>query len=155
MAGKPRKIYRPNYAEVYPGIDIDDAVMDVLKRSDRKMEYQECDIKYPRAKRDKAGKVVGILPPRENSYDEHLEYRQQFKDAAENTEQAVIDDVLTEQLLAAMNTLDAQERELIHALFYQGMTERKYAEILKISNIAVHKRKIKILGKLKIFLNSG
>ena len=151
MAGNPRKKYRPDYDKLYPSIDIGDAVINVLKKSDRKMEYQEYDMKNPREKKDQNGNVVAVLPPREDSLDEHLEYHQQFKDTAADTEQTVIDADMAERLLAALNTVDDQERELIHALFYQGMTEREYAKILGIKQPNVFKRKHKILKKLKEF----
>jgi hypothetical protein len=41
----PRNKFRPDYAKLYPGIHISAEVMAVLKKGDRKEEYQEYDLK--------------------------------------------------------------------------------------------------------------
>ena len=41
------------------------------------------------------------------------------------------------------------ELNLILALFYEGKTEREYAEILGVSQKAVNKRRHKVLDKLR------
>ena len=56
---------------------------------------------------------------------------------------------LHDMLAEAMKTLSTSDRNLIHALFYEGYTEREYAEKKGISQQAVHKKKKKILIVLR------
>ena len=53
-----------------------------------------------------------------------------------------------EQLVAAFDVLEPDEQSLVWALFFEGRTERDYADELCISHQAVGKRKMKILEKL-------
>ena len=43
-----KRKYRPDYGKLYPGVELNEAVLDVLKKSDRKMEYMEYDLKAER-----------------------------------------------------------------------------------------------------------
>lgn len=61
----------------------------------------------------------------------------------------VADKLLLEQLVAALNDLDPDERSLIKALFYNDRTERDYAAEIGISHQAVGKRKLKVIDKLR------
>ena len=149
MARNPRKKYRPDYGKLYPGVGIDPDVMTVLKKSDRKMEYQECDIKYPRIKKDKAGNVVGVLPPCEDSYDEHLEFNQQFEDDSVNTEQDAVDRILAQKLHNALAMLTDEEREIIYAIFFEHIALTEYAGQMGITKQSLFERKQRILAKLK------
>ena len=56
------------------------------------------------------------------------------------------------QLRQAFVHLSNSERELIQSLYFEGMTERKYAIKKSIYHNAVHKRKQRILKKLKKYL---
>ena len=56
---------------------------------------------------------------------------------------------MLEMLLAALAELTDDERSLIDSLFYQEKSEREIAGEIGISSIAVHKRKHKILSKLR------
>lgn len=57
--------------------------------------------------------------------------------------------LMLEALRSALLQLSEDERQLIHALFFEGLTEREYAKIIGISQPAVHKRLIKVLSQLK------
>ena len=48
--------------------------------------------------------------------------------------------------------LDTDEKALVQALFYEEMSEKEYAQVLGMSQPAVHKRKMKVLAKLKKIL---
>jgi RNA polymerase sigma factor (sigma-70 family) len=61
----------------------------------------------------------------------------------------VADKLLLEQLVAALDELEPDERSLIDALFYNAHTERDYAAEIGISHQAVGKRKHKIIEKLR------
>ena len=76
-----------------------------------------------------------------------------FVDTKTNVEATVINKMTVAELRKAFLLLSPDERELIKVLFIDGATERKAAEIYGISQVAIHKRKNKILAKLKILLD--
>ncbi len=59
-----------------------------------------------------------------------------------------------DRLHGALAQLTEKERHLIIALFFREMTERDYAEVLGVSQPAVHKQKNRILKKLKVFMEN-
>lgn len=73
-------------------------------------------------------------------------------DIETNVEEQVINKMTVAELRKAMLLLSPDERELIKILFIDGVTERKTAENYDVSQVAIHKRKNKILAKLKEFL---
>lgn len=73
-------------------------------------------------------------------------------DIETNVEEQVINKMTVAELRKAMLLLSPDERELIKILFIDGVTERKTAENYGVSQVAIHKRKNKILAKLKEFL---
>lgn len=62
--------------------------------------------------------------------------------------------ILTDKLRLAVALLPDKEKELIHALFFKNMTEREYAKECGVSQVAIHKRKNRILAKLKKILEN-
>lgn len=60
---------------------------------------------------------------------------------------------MNERLHHAVDALPRAERELIHAIYFEGITEREYAKRKGISQMGVNKRRRKILSKLKNILN--
>ena len=48
-----------------------------------------------------------------------------------------------------MDMLSDLDKQLLQALFFDGMTEREYADLTGVFRNAVHKRKVRILAKLK------
>ncbi|MDD4145469.1 MAG: sigma factor-like helix-turn-helix DNA-binding protein [Prolixibacteraceae bacterium] len=68
-------------------------------------------------------------------------------------EDTVLDKLLLDELLAAIMKLNDDERSLLHELFYKEKSEREIAKEMEISSIAIHKRKHKIINKLRQFLN--
>ena len=69
-----------------------------------------------------------------------------------DVEGAAIRNVMLEKLREGLSTLTDDELYIIEYLIYQEKTERELAKKLHISQIAVHKRKVKILEKLRKFL---
>jgi len=66
----------------------------------------------------------------------------------------VADKLLLEQLVAALDELEPDERSLIDAIFYNDRTERDYAAEIGISHQAVGKRKHKIIEKLRSIMGA-
>ena len=72
--------------------------------------------------------------------------------STESIAELVADKMMIEKLYQSLEFLDNDERILIDALFFQGMSEREYASVLGVYPNAVHKRKTRILEKLKKIL---
>lgn len=70
-----------------------------------------------------------------------------------NPEKQILNECSRQELHKAIASLNAEDRALIVALFYKGLTEREYAAQLGVFRNAVHKHKIRILTKLKKYLN--
>lgn len=134
-------------------VEVTDEVYTAYMQSDRKMRYFEKDLKTERFVLDKDGQVVQIIPSREDSLDRLMdENAQQFSGNEESVEAMVLRKMEVEQLHTALSMLLPEEQELIWALFFEEYTESELAVKLGISQPAVYKRKIKILKKLKSFL---
>ena len=142
--------YRVDYLKIYPCLKERPDVLEVLKKSDRKMEYMEVDIKQERFSYDPEGKVADLLPSREDSYDRLIEEEHhQFALDEPSPENMLLQEEELHLLRAALLLLTAEEKELIDALFYQEMSEREYAQQIGLSQKGVNKRRHKILSKLR------
>lgn len=71
-----------------------------------------------------------------------------------DVEEQVLWKMTVEELRTAVNRLTAEEKELVVALYIDGLTEREYAKRKGVYHNAIHKRKIKVLAKLKAFLEN-
>lgn len=60
--------------------------------------------------------------------------------------------LMQDKLAKCLSELADDEKELIEALFFQNMTEREYASKKGIYHNAIHKKKVRILKKLKNLL---
>ena len=147
MAGERRV---PNYRKMYPAAS--EEVITVLRQSERKMQYQEYDLKVERFAVNEEKQKVFFIPGREDSLERMEDEDVQFGDENTNVEEAAITAIMLEKLLVSMKRLTVDEYELIVALFYDGKTEREYAQSKGVYHNAVHKRKILILKKLEKFL---
>ena len=76
-----------------------------------------------------------------------------FADTKTDVEAAVINKMTVAELRKAFLLLSPDERELITAIYIQNLTEREYAKQKGVYHNAVHKRKLRILEKLKKFLD--
>lgn len=59
---------------------------------------------------------------------------------------------LHDRLNHAVEALPKADRELIRAIYYDGQTEKEYAETVGMSQTGISYRRRKILSKLKMFL---
>ena len=69
-------------------------------------------------------------------------------------ESVVLHKLEVDRLHTALSLLTPEERALIQALFFEERSESELAAALGISQPAVYKRKMKILKKLKLLLES-
>ena len=142
--------YRVDYLKIYPCLKERPDVLEVLKKSDRKMRYMEVDLKSEQRRKNAENGAETYVPSKEDSLERLIYY--QFADDAEGVEDAVIrkDDLC--RLRAALDQLSEEERTLIHALFFDERSERELEERMGVHRMTIHNRKIRILQKLKKML---
>ena len=70
-----------------------------------------------------------------------------------SVEEAAMTREIHEKLHYAVDALPKAERELIRAIYFDGLTTREYAKLSGISQTGVSYRLRKILSKLKSFMN--
>lgn len=146
--------YNPNYEKLYPGIEIKPEILTVLKQSDRKMKYIEMELKMERFIHSQEKQTAVFLPSREDSYDRMCEEEHmQFVSDEDLPEDEMLHKEKIQLLRAALLKLEPDEAALIRALFYEGLSERKYAKQLGISQKGVNKRRKKVLDKLHAILD--
>lgn len=138
---------RTNYREKYQGLS--EEIIEVLVKSDRKMEYQQYDLKTERYKIDSAKGTVTYLSSREDSFERLLEENRQFSADTESVEDAAVKAVMIKKMLSCLKLLAMEEQELIIELFLNGKSERQISLEKGIPAMTIHDRKIKILKKLK------
>ncbi|MEA4986953.1 MAG: sigma-70 family RNA polymerase sigma factor [Anaerovorax sp.] len=140
----------PNYKKMYPSAS--DEVIKVLKQGARKAIYQEYDLKAETFVLDDEKEKAYFVPSREDSLERLIEANMQFCDEKIDVEETAVKEVMIEKLLDSLKFLAQEEKELINALFYEERSEREYAEQLGVYHNAVHKRKNRIIKKLKVLM---
>lgn len=110
---------------------------------------------------DRRGRTVDEKDQRNGtvSYDEldtvGLSGVERFADrTAISVEEAAIDRIMADKLHRCIDQLPKEDRALIQALFFDGLSERKYAAKIGIHHMTVHSRKVAILSTLKKFLKN-
>ena len=94
--------------------------------------------------------MSGLIGGEDGAYENFREFIN-----TENTPDSVVPEQLqTEELRRIIAQLSESDRRLIRAIYYDGLTEREYADRLGVYRNAVHKRKIRILTKIKKILES-
>ena len=92
--------------------------------------------------------LSSLIGGEDGAYDNFSE----FIDDSQNPELLFAQQEQIEELYAAINKLCNSDRELIIAIYFEGMTERSYASKSGIPTMTVHDRKIRALKRLKDFL---
>lgn len=146
MASKNRM---PDFKKLYP--EASEKVIAVMRTTERKMQYLEYDLKVERTVVDALGQTVKVIPSREDLYERLLEQNAQFQGNDEIVEKQIFRNIQVKQLPEALSLLSDDELDLIQQLFFLERTERDVAELHGIYRNAVHKRKLRILDKLKKF----
>ncbi len=142
--------YHPNYKKLYPGIEDKPEILAALKKSDRKMEYIEVDLKSERFIQDQETGIAVFLPSREDSYDRLCDEEQaQFAFSDLTPEAVVLHNEELRLLRAALKKLKPADAELILALFYRGLSERQLSRETGVPYMTIHNRKVRVLKILK------
>ena len=138
---------KTDYRKKYP--ELSDEIINVLEQSDRKMEYQQYDLKTERFRIHYTEQTVICIPSREDSYDRLMEEDRQFAADDENVEDTAVKTLMIEKMLDCLKLLTPEERLLITGLFFNGKSERQLAKQTGVPQKTINDRKNKILGKLK------
>lgn len=147
---KPGRL--PDFRKMYP--EASEEVIEVLKETERKMQYQEYDLKAEQTIIDQEAQELRMIPSREDSYERLLDMSVQFEGETPGTEEQVLKRMESEQLHRALSSISDEERYLIQQIYFNDRTERDLAEELGCSQNAVNKRKQHILDKLRRFLEN-
>lgn len=145
---KPGRL--PDFRKMYP--EASDEVIEVLKETERRMQYQEYDLKAEQTIINQEAQQIRILPSREDSYERLLEEHSLPADEQADVETIVFSRMMRQQLHEALRNLQEEEQYLIVQLFFVDRSERELAAELGISQKAVNKRRHKILAKLRKIL---
>ena len=148
------KAYRiPDYKKMYP--EAGEEVISLLRTTERKMQYHEYDLKTEQTIVSQEDQTITTIPSREDSLERLAEQEVQFAGEDEGVEETVLRRLQYAQLHKAISLLPDDERELIDRLFFQNQTIREAAVEMGIYPNAVHKRKKRVLGKLRKFFEEN
>ena len=142
---KPYKL--PDFKKLYP--EAKDGIIAVLKISERKMQYQEYDLKNEQIVINMEKQTVTVIPSREDSYERMKEVDVQFRDESLGPEEQAILRMEIEQLYKAILCLSEDDRYLIVQLYFEERTERELAEELGLSQKGINKWKQRIIRHLR------
>ena len=142
--------YYPNYEQIYSSVEVKPEVMRVLRSSDRKMRYMEQQLKASRFVVDQKSGIAQFFPGRESSLEYMAEENHQpVVDERPGPEEQFLHSERLRQLWITLEGLTDAERKLIHALYFEQMSERQFSQIVGVSQQAINYRKRKILSKLR------
>ena len=142
-------------------VEVSEAVYKAYAAGGRKMRYMELDLKSDRVLQDEDGRAVlgenglpVVLPEREVSLDKLMVEDWDFPSSEPSPEDAVMERLEIEALYRCLDRLDKDERSLIDALFFEGLTEREYSAKSGIPQMTINDRKHRIFSKLKKLLQN-
>lgn len=142
---RPNRI--PDFRKMYP--EASEEVIAVLRTTERKMQYQEYDLKAERTVIDQETQTVTVIPSREDSYERLLEQNAQFTEDAAGPEELAIKNIQLKKLHKALLLLMEAEYLLVAQLFFEERTERDLAEEYGLSQKGINKRRQRILKQLR------
>ena len=128
-------------------VPVSEEIYRVYQHYERKEEYFSYDLKTEKFQKETAT----FLPNREDSYERLLEKDRQFAASGMSVEEQAVSSVWLEELLQC---LSADERVILHKLYFEDKSERNVSIELGISKTALHHRKVKLLQKLKKLLEN-
>lgn len=75
-------------------------------------------------------------------------------DDGDSVEDQAVRNVTAEEIRFIISLLKPADQELVQAMFFEGLSERQYAEKCGVNRNAIHKRKVRILEELKKLLEN-
>ncbi len=119
------------------------------KRAEDKERYFMRRLKRGRFVVDEEEQVVAYIPSREVSYEQLKDSDWDFPVPGEDVDDMAVKAFLLEQLEEALQCLPEEDRELIQELFYFGKSEREVCAAIGVAKTTLHRRKARILEKLR------
>ena len=136
-------------------IEVSDEVYVAYIKGERKFRYFEKDLKEEKIKINVKTETVRVVPSREDSLERLTQDNNiQFEENMESVESVALMNVTYHELHKAISKLAQDEQTLIYAMYFEKLTERQFAERTGVNRNAVHKRKTRILAKLKNILEN-
>ena len=133
-------------------VQVSEEIYKEYRHSEDKEQYFMEYLKRGRYVKDKDSGRTEYIPSREVSYEQLLEESHEPRHQEEDLEEKVLRKLLMEDLARALHSLSDEELELIREIFWLEKTERELEVKYHVSQKAIHKRKVKILDKLRKFL---
>ena len=149
-----RKDFRRNYENLYPGIEKYPDVLSYLKKSDRKMEYMEIDLKSGHYIYDLQRQRIHYLPGREDSFERLIEEDHIQFSSGSSTENMIIQKMEYHDLIYAISLLSKAEQRLIYLRYWMNKSQIETAVFLSLTQQGVSYREKKILHKLRSLLKN-
>ena len=128
-------------------VPVSEQVYRAYQHYERKEEYFSYDLKTEKFQKDTAT----FLPSREDSYERLLEKDRQFAASGVSVEEQVVSSVW---LAALLQRLSEDEKEILYKIYFEEKSERIVSAEMGISKTALHQRKVKLLQKLKNYLEN-
>ena len=146
--GKYFDVWKDDDREVMIGVEIPIEVLVAHRKETHRREYlqkviRELDISHT---------SLDIITDMENG---SINGEQILSSLSVDFEEEIIEKIEKEELFTAISKLDNDEIEIIRELFYNDKTERYLAKKYGVSQVAIHKRKQRILEKLNKFLKKN
>lgn len=123
-------------------IEVEKNVYEAYYKMSRRERYME--------ERDESNGVVSYHAMAENGIDGEAGLRDM---SADSLETVALAKELHEQLHRCIAALPKAERELIQAIYFDGLTEAEYAQRANLSQSGVSRKQKKTLSKLKNLMN--
>jgi RNA polymerase sigma factor (sigma-70 family) len=163
-----RSKYNPDYAKLYPGVEMLPKMLEAVRKSDREQRRIEYDLKHGKPiyynnttgkktdRHDSDRVEIDEEPGREVSLEQYLELGEKAVDGIvdefANPLYLLLKREKYRELYRCLAQLAPEDQKLIDALFYRDMSETEYARTIGRTQQAVSKAKIRILAKLKKLL---
>ena len=123
---KPGRI--PDFRKLYP--EASEEVIEVLRQTERKMQYQEYDLKTEQIQINQEEQTITVIPSREDSLERLMEMEVQFQEESIGVEESILQRIENKQLHNALTLLSEEERYLIEQIYFEERTEREIAKEL-------------------------
>lgn len=107
---------------MYP--EVNEEVIEVLRQTERKMQYQQHDLKAENYEIYQKEEKVIRISSREDSLDLLLDLERQFTKEQPSVEEEAIRAVMFEELHHAIQMLTKEEQELVELLYFDEKSER-------------------------------
>jgi DNA-directed RNA polymerase specialized sigma24 family protein len=166
-----RSKYNPDYAKLYPGVEMSPEMLAAAKKYDRERRRIEYDLKRgaPIYYNNTTGKKTDRYDPDRIEIDEE-QGRETSLDALLESGEKAVDALVDEyanplglllkkekyrQLHRCIALLTFEERRLLDALFWQELPEAEYAKLKGCKQPSVNQMKHRIFAKLRKFLGAN